>query len=101
MKKIITYIGVALSITLMSNSVSAVPDVTGEPLIVDYIGSIDWPQETEVTVPFLTQSDANKNVDLHGEVTCDVIISTLGNYHMALNEAMRGFPWFDRSYYGS
>ena len=92
MRKFLTSIGIALSITLMSNSVSAVPAVTGEPLIVDYIGSIDWPQETEVTAPFLTQGDANKNIDLHGEVTCDVIISTPGNYHMALNEAMRGLP---------
>lgn len=94
MKKTLTSIGLSLSIIVMSNSVFAVPDVTGEPLIVDYIGSIDWPQETHVTVPFLTQGDANKNYDLHGEVTCDVIISTPGNYHMALNEVMRGFPGY-------
>lgn len=92
MKKSLIYICIAITMTLTSNSAYAVPDVTGEPLIVDYIGSIDWPQETDVTVPFLTQGDANKNIDLHGEVSCDVIISTPGNYHMALTEVMRGFP---------
>ena len=68
----------------------AVPPVTGDPVIVKYVGSIDWPQETPVAVPFLTQGDANAINDLHGDVKCDINISTPGNYHMALKDAMYG-----------
>jgi hypothetical protein len=41
-------------------------------------------------VPFLTQGDSNALNDMHGEVACDINISTPGNYHMALRDAMYG-----------
>lgn len=72
--------------------VHAVPDITGKPLPIRYVGMVDWPQETPVSVPFLTQGDANAVNDLHGEVSCDINISTPGNYHMALRDAMIGRP---------
>jgi len=68
----------------------AVPDVTGKPIIVQHLGKIDWPQEDPVTTPYLTQLSANDINDLHGDVSCDLIISTPGNYHMALRDAMKG-----------
>lgn len=77
---------------LISFGAVAVPPVTGEPVIVKFIGSIDWPQETPVSVPFLTQGDANALNDMHGVVHCDINISTPGNYHMALRDAMYGRP---------
>jgi len=68
----------------------AVPPVTGEPIIVQHLGKLEWPQDDAVTTPYLTQLSANDINDLHGEITCDLIISTPGNYHMALLDAMKG-----------
>lgn len=82
----------ATILSMFSLNVFAVPKVTGEPVVVNYVGSIDWPQETPVTVPFLTQGDANALNDLHGDLRCDINISTPGNYHMALRDAMYGRP---------
>ncbi|WP_455209657.1 hypothetical protein [Kaarinaea lacus] len=75
---------------IFSTASLAVPPVTGEPIIVQHLGKVEWPQDDPVTTPYLTQLSANDINDLHGEVTCDVIISTPGNYHMALLEAMKG-----------
>jgi hypothetical protein len=75
---------------LFSTAGLAVPPVTGEPVIVQHLGKLDWPQDDAVTIPYLTQLSANDINDLHGEVTCDLIISTPGNYHMALLDAMKG-----------
>jgi hypothetical protein len=87
------FLGIAIFGYVASMSAAfAVPPVTGDPVIVKYVGSIDWPQETPVTVPFLTQGDANAINDLHGDVKCDINISTPGNYHMALRDAMYGRP---------
>jgi len=78
--------------SFISINAYAVPAVTGKPVVVKYVGSIYWPQETPVTVPYLTQGDANALNDLHGDISCDIIISTPGNYHMALRDAMYGRP---------
>lgn len=78
------------SLMFASTSAIAVPPVTGSPVVVKHIGSVDWPQETPTTTPFLTQGDANALNDMHGDVSCDVNISTPGNYHMALRDAMYG-----------
>jgi hypothetical protein len=59
---------------------------------VQHLGKLEWPQDTAVIVPSLTQLAANDINDLHGEVSCDLIISTPGNYHMALRDAMVGRP---------
>lgn len=75
---------------LLSTSVHAVPPVTGNPIIVQHLGKLDWPQDDAVTTPYLTQLSANDINDLHGDVSCDLIITTPGNYHMALLDAMKG-----------
>lgn len=75
---------------LISFAVIAAPKITGEPLIVQHLGKIDWPQDDTTTTPYLTQLSANDINDLHGDVSCDLIISTPGNYHMALKDAMKG-----------
>ncbi len=82
----------ASTFALSSATSLAVPPVTGDPLIVKHLGSVNWPQETPTTIPFLTQGDANALNDMHGDVSCDVNISTPGNYHMALRDAMYGRP---------
>ena len=87
-KLIATYI-----FLLIYSSIShAVPPVTGNPVITQHPGNIDWPQDTPVSTPYLTQKAANDINDLHGVVSCDLIISTPGNYHMALKDAMKGRP---------
>jgi hypothetical protein len=73
-------------------SAAAVPAITGEPIVVQHLGTMPWPQDDPVTIPYLTQGVANDINDLHGDVTCDLIISTPGNYHMALRDAMKGRP---------
>jgi hypothetical protein len=75
---------------LFAASSFAVPAVTGKPVVVQHLGKVPWPQDDPVTIPYLTQVSANDINDLHGDVTCDVIISTPGNYHMALRDAMKG-----------
>jgi hypothetical protein len=81
-----------LLIMALSGNALAAPAVTGEPIIVQHIGKLDWPQDDAVTTPYLTQLSANDINDLHGDVSCDLIISTPGNYHMALRDAMKGRP---------
>lgn len=68
----------------------AVPPVSGEPVVVQHLGKLEWPQDDAVTTPYLTQFAANDINDLHGDVSCDLIISTSGNYHMAMRDAMKG-----------
>ena len=77
-------------LVLFSNLTFAVPPITGNPIIVQHLGKIEWPQEDPISTPYLTQVSANDINDLHGDVTCDLIISTPGNYHMALKDAMKG-----------
>lgn len=89
LKNLVTY-SFACFVFLLSNTTNAAPMITGEPVIVQHLGKIDWPQDTATTQPFLTQLMANDINDLHGDIACDLIISTPGNYHMALKDAMYG-----------
>ena len=70
----------------------AVPPVTGEPVIVQHLGKLEWPQDIPTSTPSLTQLVHNDVNDLHGELSCELIISTPGNYHMALKDAIYGAP---------
>ena len=75
-----------------SNASFAVPPVTGNPVVVQHLGKIEWPADRAETTPYLTQLAANDINDLHGDVSCEVIISTPGNYSMALKDAIYGRP---------
>lgn len=75
---------------LFSITGHSVPPVTGSPIIVQHLGKIEWPQDNPTITPYLTQLAANDINDLHGELSCDLIISTPGNYHMALKDALYG-----------
>lgn len=77
---------------LFSLSAYAAPPVTGSPVIVQHLGKVEWPQDEPVSTPYLTQLAANDINDLHGDFSCELIISTPGNYHMALKDAMYGRP---------
>jgi len=77
---------------MSSKVIYAVPAVTGEPVIIQHLGKIEWPQDSETISPSLTQTSFNDINDLHGNLSCELIISTPGNYHMALRDAMFGRP---------
>lgn len=54
-----------------------------------------WPQDAAAAVD-LTEGGANTLNDLHGEIgQCDLLLSTAGNYHMALKEL---WPLYTRRY---
>ncbi|HAK60527.1 MAG TPA: hypothetical protein DCO77_09115 [Nitrospiraceae bacterium] len=71
-------------------AVAAEPDIG--PVIVQHLGKLEWPQDEVTSTPYLTQLLANDINDLHGNLSCELIISTPGNYHMALKDAMFGDP---------
>lgn len=64
-----------------------VPKITGEPVIVTPTNLLDWPQDFPVATPYLTEPTSNRLNDIHGVISnCDIVLSTAGNYHMALRE---------------
>ena len=77
-----------VAVLLASSSVlgAGVPKITGNPVIVTP-DLLEWPAEFEQAKPYLTEPTANRLADLHGQVKdCDIVLSTAGNYHMALKE---------------
>lgn len=68
---------------------AATPLITTEPAI-DSPKVLNWPLDTAAGVPDLTEPTANRLYDLHGVFrnceSIDLILSTPGNYHMALRE---------------
>lgn len=63
-----------------------VPKITGKPVIVAP-DLLEWPADFSQATPYLTEPTSNRLSDLHGQVkNCDIVLSTAGNYHMALKE---------------
>lgn len=77
-------------IILATQNSLAVPAVTGNPVVVQHLGKLEWPQDIPTSTPSLTQLVHNDVNDLHGGLSCELIISTPGNYHMALKDAIYG-----------
>ena len=75
---------------LFSSLVYSAPIVTGTP-IIDKPRMLDWHRDFPPAVADLTTPIANMINDLHSNVeNCDIVLSTAGNYHMALKEL-----WYD------
>jgi hypothetical protein len=69
-----------------SMSFAQAPAITGSPEI-DGPNLLDWPLDFGLQSPSLIEPTANKLNDFHGEINdCDMVLSTPGNYHMALKE---------------
>ena len=63
-----------------------IPPITGVP-VIDAPRILDWPADTGTQEPSLSEPTANLINDLHAEIReCDMVLSTAGNYHMALRE---------------
>jgi hypothetical protein len=70
----------------------AVPPITGKPVIVTPKELLDWPQDDPQTNPYLTEPTSNRLNDLHGQIEdCDLVLTTGGNYHMALKDLWREY----------
>jgi formylmethanofuran dehydrogenase subunit D len=77
---------------LTMTSLHAVPKINGTPKIVAPEMLLDWPEDFAGVTPYLTEPTANRLNDLHGEIgSCDIVLSTSGNYHMALREMWQDY----------
>ena len=71
-------------------AVAQVPEITGDP-IIDRPELLEWPKDNPPRVPDLTEPTSNRLWDFHASIDdCDMVLSTAGNYHMALRDL-----WFD------
>ncbi|MFV2061625.1 MAG: substrate-binding domain-containing protein [Gammaproteobacteria bacterium] len=81
----------AVLLTVTSQVSLATPKITGSPKIVTP-DLLEWPSEFPGDTPNLTEPTANRLSDLHGQIgRCDIVLSTAGNYHMALREMWQHF----------
>jgi hypothetical protein len=65
---------------------AVVPKITGTP-VIDAPPLLDWPLDQGVLTPNLNDPTADLLHDLHGQIAAaDLVLSTEGNYHMALKD---------------
>jgi hypothetical protein len=65
---------------------AAMPAITGKP-VIDTPPILAWPLDSGPATPSLHDPNSNTLYDLHGKVdSCDLVLSTEGNYHMALHD---------------
>jgi hypothetical protein len=63
-----------------------VPDIKGAP-VIDTPKILDWPLDGGTQEPSLNEPTANLTNDLHACIgQCDMVLTTAGNYHMALKD---------------
>lgn len=62
------------------------PSITGAP-VIDSPKILEWPADSGKNEPSLSEPTANLYNDLHAEISqSDMVLTTAGNYHMALKE---------------
>ena len=77
-------------LTLTNSFAETPPVITGTPKIVGP-NILMWPRDLPGGAPNLTERTSNTVWDLHARIhDCDMVLSTSGNYHMALRDL-----WFD------
>ncbi len=68
------------------NAGAEMPKITGSP-IIDTPRLLDWPADQGLVTPNLNDPTSNTLFDLHGAISsCDLVLSTEGNYHPALHD---------------
>jgi len=81
---------ISISLLLASNSLFAIPTITHKPELVAP-NILDWGVDRPPSPIDLTEPTSNRINDIHSDVKdCDIVLSTSGNYHMALSEI-----WYD------
>lgn len=74
------------TLTWTGSTLADVPKVTGKP-VIDTPPILEWPVDGGTNTPNLHNPTSNTLYDLHGKVdSCDLVLSTEGNYHMALHD---------------
>lgn len=78
---------VVIGLSVLANiSLAAMPKIVGTP-VVDTPQLLQWPTDQGLKKPNLNDPTANTLWDFHGTLdTCDLLLSTEGNYHMALHD---------------
>jgi hypothetical protein len=70
---------------------AVVPKITGTP-VIDAPPQLNWPLDQGVLTPNLNDPTADLLHDLHGQISAaDLMLSTEGNYHMALKDIWPSF----------
>lgn len=88
-KMIISFL--AFFVVSISNVASAAPLITGSPKLKTP-DLLSWPRDLTGGSPNLTAKNSNSVLDLHADITkCDMVLSTAGNYHMALRDLWHDF----------
>jgi len=68
------------------NARAEMPKITGTP-VVDTPQILQWPLDQGVKNPNLNDPTSNTLFDFHGTLaSCDLVLSSEGNYHMALHD---------------
>jgi hypothetical protein len=63
-----------------------IPEITVSP-VIDTPKTLDWPFDGGIQEPSLSEPTANVTNDLHAGIgRCDMVLTTAGNYHMALKD---------------
>lgn len=85
--KFITAVGLLSWCLFCNTAISAeMPKITGTPEI-DTPALLQWPGDRGDIQPNLNNPTSNTLFDFHGEINdCDLVLSTEGNYHMALHD---------------
>jgi hypothetical protein len=75
-------------------SFAAQPEVNKSAALIDAPRLLDFAMDVEAAQPDLSEQTANRLYDLHGNIgncdSMDFVLSTAGNYHMALRDL-----WYD------
>lgn len=76
----------SLTLCVFCGFASAAPVITGTP-VVDAPKTLQWAFDYGLQQPNINDTNSNVLWDFHGTLdTCDVMLSTEGNYHMALHD---------------
>jgi len=68
------------------NAWAEMPKIVGTP-VIDTPQLLDWPADRGTVAPNLNDPTSNTLFDFHGTISsCDLVLSTEGNYHPALRD---------------
>ena len=75
-----------MALTCAFSAAAEMPKISGKP-VIDAPAILEWPVDGGTRTPTLHNPAADTLYDLHGSVdSCDLVLSTEGNYYMALHD---------------
>jgi hypothetical protein len=91
MKNRIALVFGAVALACAFSATADMPKITGKP-VIDTPDILEWPLDGGPMTPTLHNPTGDTLYDLHGTVDhCDLVLSTEGNYHMALHDVWPAF----------